>query len=142
MRSEIAECCKRLRLSKNIVTMSEEVQGDTYQEYLLQILKSEVFYRQQRRRDILIKQAGFYSLKTFDGYSFEDIRLPVGLGVTDLKDGGFIEQKENLVFYGNVGTGKTHLAIAIGLEACKRGQKVLFYRTAALVSCLSRPKSS
>ncbi|WP_281273686.1 ATP-binding protein [Biomaibacter acetigenes] len=48
----------------------------------------------------------------------------------------FLEEKENLILYGNVGIGKTHLAIAIGVEACKKGYNVKFFRTAALVNRL------
>jgi len=53
-----------------------------------------------------------------------------------LKDCKFVEEKKNLIFYGNIGTGKTHLATAIGVEACKKGLSVKFYRTAALVNRL------
>ena len=49
----------------------------------------------------------------------------------------FVDEKKNLILYGNVGTGKTHLAQAIGLEACKQDKVVRFFRTAALVNRLS-----
>jgi hypothetical protein len=124
MKADIAECCKRLRLSRNIAAICDEVDAENHQEYLLNVLKSEILYRQDKRTDRLIKQAGFYSLKTFDGYSFDDIRLPSELTVSSLKDTGFIE-------------GKTHLATAIGIEACRRGKKVKFYRVAALVNHLN-----
>lgn len=57
--------------------------------------------------------------------------------VADLKEANFISKKKNLILYGNVGTGKTHLATAIGVEACKQGRIVRFFRTAALVNLLN-----
>ncbi|WP_278308239.1 IS21-like element helper ATPase IstB [Carboxydocella sp. ULO1] len=57
-----------------------------------------------------------------------------------MKTAAFINKKENLILYGPVGTGKTHLATAIGVEACSRAKKVKFYRTAALVNQLLETK--
>lgn len=96
METEIAVCCRRLRLSRNIAEISGRVEADSHQEYLLKILKQEVAYRETTRKNRLVKQAGFYSLKTFDGYCFDEIRLPAELSVSDLKDAAFIEQDERL----------------------------------------------
>jgi DNA replication protein DnaC len=136
MKTKIAECCRRLRLSRNIAAVCDQVEADSYQEYLLKILKQEVLYRETTRKNRLIKQAGFYALKTFHGYSFDEIRLPAELSVNELKEAAFISEKKNLILYGNVGTGKTHLATAIGIEACNRGKAVRFFRTATLVNQL------
>jgi len=54
----------------------------------------------------------------------------------------FINTKTNLVMYGNVGTGKTFLSIALGVEACKKGIETRFFRTAALVNRLSEAKKN
>lgn len=137
MKTKIAQCCKSLRLSQNIATTCEEVEAQTHQEYLLKILKNEVSYRKANRQARLIKQAGFYSLKTFEGYSFDEIRLPGELTVASLKEAAFVDDKKNLILYGSVGTGKTHLATAVGVEACKKGKRVQFFRTAALVNHLN-----
>lgn len=136
MKTEIAECCRRLRLSRNIAAVCDQVEASNHQEYLLKILKQEVLYRETTRKNRLIKQAGFYALKTFDGYFFDEIRLPTEISIDDLKEAVFIGEKKNLIFYGNVGTGKTHLATAIGIEACNKGKAVRFFRTAALVNQL------
>jgi len=137
MKTEIAECCRRLRLSRNIAIACDQVEADSNQEYLLKILKQEVLYRETSRKNRLIKQAGFYAPKTFDGYCFDEIRLPAELTVNDLQEAAFVGQKKNLILYGNVGTGKTHMATAIGIETCNRGKPVRFFRTAALVNQLS-----
>lgn len=70
------------------------------------------------------------------GYCFGDIRLPGELTVSALKEARFVNKRKNLVLYSNVGTGKTHLATAIGIEACATGKTVQFFRTAVLVNQL------
>jgi DNA replication protein DnaC len=137
LKTEIAECCRQLRLGKNIATISEQIEAGSHQEYLLKVLKEELSYREAKRKSRLLKQAGFYSVKTFEGFCFDEIRLPAELSVDDLKEADFIDEKKNLIFYGNVGTGKTHLATAIGVKACSKGKVVRFFRTAALVNQLS-----
>ena len=68
---------------------------------------------------------------------------PLGGDAGDyLKRGTFIGETKNLILYGNVGTGKTHLATAIGIEACGRGLSVGFHRTASLVNRLSEAKKT
>ena len=54
----------------------------------------------------------------------------------------FIDSKKNLVMYGNVGTGKTHLSIALGVEACKKKLNVKFFRTSGLVNKLAEAKKN
>lgn len=142
MTSEIAACCKGLRLSRNIVDMSEKLQADSHQEYLLKLLKSELEHREYARRDKLLKNAGFYSIKAFEGFRFDEVTLPGSVTPEYLKNCEFMNTKTNIVMYGNVGTGKTFLSIALGVEACKKGIEVRFFRTAALVNRLSEAKKS
>ena len=97
MKTEIAECCRQLRLGKNIALISDQVEAESHQEYLLKVLREELSYRGTKRKDRLIKQAGFYTLKTFEGYSFDEIRLPAELSVADLKEATFISEKKNLI---------------------------------------------
>ncbi|WP_027417624.1 IS21-like element helper ATPase IstB [Aneurinibacillus terranovensis] len=139
---EIAAYCKALRLSQNIAEMSEKLQAESHQEYLLQLLKSELEHREQARKDKLLKNAGFYSLKVFEDFRFDEVTLPAGVTPEYLKNVEFLNTKTNLVMYGNVGTGKTFLSIALGVEACKKGIETRFFRTAALVNKLSEAKKS
>jgi len=140
--SDIAACCKRLRLSKNIVEMSDKIQADTYQEYLLKLLQSEILHREKTRKDKLLKNAGFYSIKTFESFRFDEVTLPGDITPEYLKECEFITSKTNIVMYGNVGTGKSHLSIALGVEACKKGLEVKFFRTSALVNKLAELKKA
>ena len=139
---DIAVCCKALKLSRNIVEMAERVEDESHSGYLLKILRSELEHRENQRKDKFLKNAGFYSIKTLDGFRFDEVTLPAAVSLEYLRNCEFINTKTNLVMYGNVGTGKTYLSIALGVEACKRGIETRFFRTAALVNRLSEAKKS
>lgn len=117
------------------------VTAATHQDYLLEVLKAEVDYRSNKRRNLYLKQASFESMKTFEGYSFEKIALPPSLTIDLLKQADFLNRTENLIMYGRQGNGKSHMATAIGIEACMQGKKVKFYKTAALVNALVDAKA-
>ena len=140
--AEIATCCRELKLSRNIVEMSEKIQANSHQEYLLSILKSELEHRESSRKDKLIKNAGFYFIKPFEGFRFDEVTLPASVTPESLKNCEFLNTKTNIVMYGNVGTGKTFLSTALGVEACKKGIETKFFRTAALVNKLSESKKT
>jgi len=140
--TEIAACCKRLRLSKNIVENAKQIEAETHQEYLLKLLQSEILHREEARKDKLLKNAGFYTIKAFKSFIFDEITLPATVTVEYLRNCEFLKTKTNLVMYGNVGTGKTHLSTAIGVEACRSGIEVKFFRTAGLVNRLSESKKN
>jgi len=140
LKAQIADCCKRLRFSSNIAENYHSIEATTNEEFLLKVLQNELVYRETVRKNRLIKQAKFHTLKTFEGYKFDEVKIPAEITVEDLKTASFIGQKRNLILYGNVVTGKTHLASAIGIEACNQGKVVRFYRTAALVNQLNDAK--
>lgn len=142
IREEIASCVKQLRLSQNMVDMSINMGSEQEQQYFLDVLKGEVQYRKEIRIQKSIKNAGFYCMKSFEDFRSDEVNMPSNLSIEQLRAGTFIEEKKNLVFYGKPGSGKTHLAQAIGLEACKKGMNVKFYRTAALVNRLSEAKKA
>lgn len=125
-----------------MVEMSEKIKAQGHQEYLLELLQSELEHRENARKDKLLKNAGFYSLKSFENFKFDEVTLPAAVTPEYLKNCEFLNTKTNLVMYGNVGTGKTFLSIALGVEACKKGIKTKFFRTAALVNKLSEAKKS
>lgn len=139
---QIAVCCKGLRLSRNLAEMSGQIKSENNQQYLLELLRQEILYREKMRTNKLIRSAGFYSLKNFADFRFDEVTLPSDISPDYLKVCGFLDSKTNIVMYGNVGTGKTMLSIAIGIESCKKGIPVRFFRTAALVNRLSEAKKS
>ncbi len=138
----IKSYCKELKLGGNIVKNITTVQADSHEEFLARILEIEIKHREAERKNRYLKQAGFEVLKTFADYTFDQIEIPGSLGMEDLKGAEFVKRKENLILYGPVGTGKTHLATAIGVEACMNSMRVKFYRTTALVNELIDAQSS
>jgi len=139
---EIIECCKHLRLSRNLAEMAHTTEGASHQEYLCNLMVSELEYRNKARTDTLLHSAGFYTIKTFEGYCFDEVTLPSDLTVESLKSLSFIQEKKNIIMYGGTGTGKTMLSTAIGVSACRQGIPVKFFRTAALVNRLSEAKKA
>jgi DNA replication protein DnaC len=73
---EISACCKQLKLGQNIARMSGELEAETHQEYLLKLLRSEIEHRETLRKDKLLKNAGFYSHKSFADFRFDEVTLP------------------------------------------------------------------
>ena len=140
MEAMIEAYCKKLKIGKVFYKGYKDIQANTHEEFLLELLRRELENRELVRKNRYIKGANFDVLKTFEGYSFDDIQIPPAITVEDLKAAKIIEKKENLILYGPVGTGKSHLATAIGIEACNRGKRVKFFRTAALVNMLTDAK--
>ncbi|MGB4660604.1 MAG: IS21-like element helper ATPase IstB [Mobilitalea sp.] len=142
LNEEIISCCKKLKLSRNLADMAQQTEGATNQEYLYKLLSLELKNREQSRVSTLINTAGFYSIKMFDSFRFDEVTLPSGLTQESLKSLDFITEKKNIIMYGRTGTGKTMLSTALGVAACQKGIPVKFYRTATLVNQLSEAKKA
>ncbi|MGM0438798.1 MAG: IS21-like element helper ATPase IstB [Bacillota bacterium] len=131
--SQLQKLCQELRIS-NLEDIITEVEFEKPKQYLIDILKLAVEQRKNRRVKRLIKRAGFPTAKTLDNYDFEPISFPDNIDKDDLLNLEFIDKKENVLMLGSVGTGKTHLAIALGIKACSQDKKVKFYRAADLTN--------
>ncbi len=117
--------------------MYPQIKADSHEEFLLQGLQAELGSRQSAKIQRLIKKAGFSQHKTFEDYvPNEAVTFPETLNLDMLKDLLFMERYENVMMLGSVGTGKSHLAAATGLEACRQGRNVRFVRVSGLVSTL------
>ncbi|HHH31743.1 MAG TPA: AAA family ATPase [Polyangiaceae bacterium] len=115
--------------------------GTSYPEYLAELTHLEITGRYDRRVGRRIKEAKFPSLKTVDAFDFE--RQP-GVDrdkILELARADFVERHENIVLLGEIGTGKTHLASAIGFACCQRGYRVRFMTAADLTTVLVESKS-
>jgi DNA replication protein DnaC len=137
----IKQYCKELRIGMNIYNSYSKIIATDHADFLAQLLKMELDHRELVRKNRNLKSAGFDVIKTFENYEFQDIQIPKAISIEELKTGIFIDRLENLILYGPVGTGKSHMATAIGVAACSRGKKVKFYRTATLVNLLSEAKA-
>lgn len=78
---EIFECCRKLRLSRNLAELAQTTEGSSHQEYLHQLLSDELRYRELTRTQKLVTSAGFYGIHTFEGYRFDEITLPLYLSI-------------------------------------------------------------
>lgn len=111
MEDLLLHACKKLHFSSSLVTNAKKIKTDNNLDFLLQLFTAELEERDLKRRNAYIKAAKFDIIKTFEKYTFEDIKFPTALSVDDIMNTTFIPRKENLILYGNVGAGKTHLAI-------------------------------
>mgnify|MGYP001510583904 CR=1 FL=1 len=113
------------------------VQFESTEQYVTDLLKLELKEREANRINRMVKTAGFRVLKTLDDFVWTPaIELPSGLTAEYMEELQFLTPKENLIFMGTVGTGKTHLATAIALKACQEGRRVRFYTAASLANIL------
>lgn len=122
---------KQLRMptvSKNYRSLAREAEEHnlSYEEYLLALLEAESESREENQKQRRLKQASFPVQKTLDTFDFSLMPSLNRNRFLTLSKGDFVERKENPIFLGNSGTGKTHLATGIGLEMIKNGYKVKF----------------
>jgi DNA replication protein DnaC len=141
MESMIEYYCKKLKIGKTFYQGYNEITAETHEAFLFELLKREVENREVVRKKRLLRAANFDVIKTFEGYIFDNIQIPSTITEEDIKTAEFVGRKENLILYGPVGTGKSHLATAIGVEACNQGKRVRFFRTAALFNQLTDAKA-
>jgi DNA replication protein DnaC len=139
IRNEISAWCSKLTLSQTPVQLCKEA-TPKQEEFLHHVFQSELEHREYCRRSRLLKKAAFPVYKTLDGYDFKAIKLPASLTREDLTRGEFIREKRNIVMFGPVGTGKTHLATAIGVKACENGIDTRFFTASEIVMKLSEFK--
>jgi DNA replication protein DnaC len=110
--------------------------NEGYAQYLLRLTELEVAARAANVLRARIKQASFPASKDFDSYDFTAQPSLPKLKVLELAAGEWIMERSNICLVGNAGTGKTHLAIALGLAACRQGRRVRFFTAAGLVNRL------
>jgi DNA replication protein DnaC len=113
-----------------------EASNLSYPEFLKACLEHELASKQDARLSRLLAQASFPVLKTIATFDFSvqpELPKPRFLG---LLDGGFVRRHESVILVGKPGTGKTHLAIALGVAACQLGLRTKFYTAASLANHL------
>jgi len=107
-----------------------------HETYLLRLTELEVASRHSNALQSRIKAAGFPVHKDFDTFDFTALPSLNKPKILELARGEWIGEHANCCFVGSVGTGKTHLAIALGLAACQLGKRVRFFTAANLVTRL------
>jgi len=104
--------------------------------YLLQVTELELLERERKAAERRLKAARFPVLKSLESFDFSARPSVNKALVAELARGEFIDRRENVLFVGNPGTGKSHLAIALSAAACARGYRVRFHRVTELVTLL------
>lgn len=110
--------------------------NEPYESYLLRLTEAEVTTRSANALAARIHAAGFPVWKDFDTFDFAAIPSLSKQKVLELSRGEWVEQHSNCCLIGNAGTGKTHIATALGLSICRLGKRVKFVTAASLVTQL------
>jgi DNA replication protein DnaC len=108
--------------------------------FLLALCELELVERERRAAERRLKAANFPAPKTLDEFDFAAqpaVNKPL---VLELLKGDYLDKRENLILVGASGTGKTHLATALGMAACLAGHKVRFFRVTELITLLSEAR--
>ena len=108
-------------------------EGVDHVRYLLRLAELELIEREGRMVERRIRAARFPAVKSLDGFDFAAIPSLNKALVLELARCEYVERRENVIVLGNSGTGKTHIALGLGLAACQRGMSVGFTTAAALV---------
>jgi DNA replication protein DnaC len=108
----------------------------THEDYLHEVLTVEVASRRESAVRQRLRDARFPETKTLDQFDFAAADGIDAAQVSELARGGWLERAENVLLAGPIGTGKTHLAIALGIEAARQRKRVAFARAAELVRSL------
>jgi len=130
---------KALKLSTMFSRLEEHVRQaseahQSYEEFLLGLTDIELQVRADNRLKRRLKEARFPLMKPLDTFQFEKA---VGLDARQLRElctGEYLRQSHNVIFLGKSGTGKTHLATGLGIEACKEGFRTRFVTGCGLVN--------
>lgn len=132
----IEDMMKKLKLG-HLAREWQSVEFQDEKQYLCELLQLELNQREVNAINRSTKSSGFQVLKTLDEFQWHtQIQLPNQCTSQELESLDFIQKRENLVLLGSVGTGKTHLATALGLEACQKRYSVRFFTVATLSNLL------
>lgn len=139
VRAVLMSNLKTLKLATMLKHFEESVRQsseskESYEEFLLNLTEIELGVRKENGRQRRIREANFPLLKPLETFNFSaapelDVRF-----IKELGTGGYIKEKRNIIFLGKSGTGKTHLATALGMEACSQGQRTRFVTGCALAN--------
>ena len=135
---ELAGCLKELHLP-TVLSCYQELADTSRREaltpeaYLLEVMQRECQCRRQQRTERLLRESRLPLDKSLGGFDLKRLPGKVSAMVRTLLDGSFVDRKENVLAFGNPGSGKTHLLCGIGQELARAGRTVYFSSTNLLV---------
>jgi DNA replication protein DnaC len=131
----IENLCKQLRVSGLYAYVQEYLPDNPALEQLLILaLQAEIDKRRLNRQMKSLRQAGFPTKKRFEDLLTDMLPKDGREAIPALKDLNFLTERRNVILIGNSGTGKTHLAIAVGIRACEENYRVTFRTAAGLIN--------
>lgn len=135
----IREHCKTLHLptvgSQFVRLAAEALNGkESHVEYLEALLAAELEERERRTVERRIREAHLPKVKTLEDFDFSKAPTISAAQIRELAEGSYIERAEPVVLMGDCGTGKTHLATALCVAACRQRRRVRFTTATALVN--------
>ncbi len=124
----LARALKAPRIREAAARLADQARdaGWTHEEYLAAVLDREVAARDASGADLRIRAAGFGTAKTIEDFVFNHQPSLKRDTIAHLATGAFLAKADNVVLLGPPGTGKTHLAIGLGIKAAQAGHRVLF----------------
>ena len=113
-----------------------------YADYLLALMEQEVVNREANALRNKISLARFPVIKGLDTFDFSAVKDLNQQTILQLANCDYLDRKENIILIGPAGVGKTHLATALGVAACKKGKRIRFCTTAGLINEMLEAKDS
>ena len=144
--STIREYAKQLHLpivGGQFLKLAEEAiqQKQGHVAFLEVLLRTELEERERNAIARRIQEAKFPKVKTLEEFKFEEAPHIPAAQIRSLAEGGYLGRSEPIIFVGDTGTGKTHLASGLGVEACRQRKRVRFTTAAELVNELMEAKN-
>ena len=140
--ARVRSACRKLFISACTAERYTEEATPKQLEFMLSVFEGELAMREENRKARLFKRAGFPTYKTFEDYEYGCVRFPPAFDRQSLEQLTFVSEKRNLVLYGPVGIGKTHMAIAVGVASCSMGFRTKFYTVTELVLKLAEARKN
>jgi DNA replication protein DnaC len=146
LKPHITECLKLLHLPAFVANYPQQgalaaLEGWPYDHYLLNLCKLEIDEREQRKIRKLLAASRLPREKTLEMFDRTRLKKSVERQLTALLEGDFLDRRENVLVFGNPGSGKTHLLCALGHELIHKGRSICFLECVLLVQRLLLAKT-